>query len=121
MESEAEDYQTEFKTHVFAERKLESFELYEQYSRRDIVETIQGRKDAYLNASSQAREGLKTEAEIEVENFQIWLESVRQLASPIAYYYSISLKSLLLGLPLGVAVARLFSVALENLEASQSR
>ena len=119
MESKTEDFQAEFKAYVPAERKLKGFELYEEYSQRDIVETIQGRRDAYVKADPHARDELGTEVEIEVENFQIWLELVKKFAPPVAYYYSVSLKSLLLGLPLGVTVAQLFDVVLEKLEASR--
>jgi hypothetical protein len=76
------------------------------------------RKDAYEKADLQARKELETEVGIEVKNFCIWLESVKKIAPFAARYYSVSLKSLLLGLPIGVQIARLFDVALEKLEIS---
>lgn len=57
---------------------------------------------------------------MEVENFHIWLESARRLEPFAAHYYSVSLKSLLLGLPIGVQVARLFDVILAKMGSSAS-
>ena len=118
MQSRTEDFSVELEAYGTRKSKPKSFELYEEYSRRDIAETIQICKDAYEKADLQAREELETEVEIEVENFQIWLELVKKIAPFAAHYYSVSLKSLLLGLPIGVKVARLFDVVLEKLEIS---
>jgi hypothetical protein len=97
-------------------RQPRSFDLYEEYSHRHISETIQACKDGYEKAGLQARGKLETEVEIEVGNFCIWLESDKKLAPFAAYYYSVSLKSLLLGLPTGLHLAQLFDIALERLE-----
>jgi len=115
MQSKIEDFSVELEAYEACKSKPKSFELYEEYSQRDIVETIQIRKEAYEKADLKAREELEKEAKIEVENFHIWLESVKKLAPFAAHYYSISLKSLLLGLPIGVQVAQLFYVVLEKL------
>lgn len=116
MQSRIEDFPVELEAHDTWKRQPKSFELYEEYSQRDIAETIQTRKNAYERADLQAREELETEVEIEVENFHIWLESAKKLKPFAAHYYSVSLKSLLLGLPIGVQVAGFFDVALEKLE-----
>jgi hypothetical protein len=114
MQSRTEDFSVELKAHDI-KSKSKSFEFYEVYSRRDICETIQIRKDVYEKANLQAREELETEVDMEVENFRVWLESVKKFAPFAAHYYSVSLKSLLLGLPIGVQVAQLFDVVLEKL------
>jgi len=116
MQARTDDYSVELESYGTWKSRLKSFELYEEYSQKDIVETIQTRKDTYEKAHLNAREELETEVEIEVENFRIWLELVKKLAPFTAHYYSISLKSLLLGLPIGVQVARLFDVILQKLE-----
>jgi hypothetical protein len=116
MQSRTEDFSVKLEAYDTLKSKLKSFELYEEYSQRDIAETIQMRRDAYEKADMQAREELVTEAEIEAENFHIWLESVKKLTPFAAHYYSVSLKSLLLGLPIGIQVARLFDVVLEKLD-----
>ena len=115
MQPRTEDLCAEVEAYVPSKKQLKGFELYVEYSHRDIVETIETRKDAYEKAGFQAREKLEGEVEAEVENFRIWLESVK------AHYYSVSLKSLLLGLPIGVQVARLFDAVLEKLETSYSK
>jgi hypothetical protein len=118
MQSKTEDFHAELEAYIPSKRRLKSFELYAEYSHRDIAETIQTRKNAYEKAGSQAREELETEVEIEVENFRIWLESVKKFLPLEAHYYSVSLKSLLLGLPIGAHVAQLFDTVLEKLETS---
>jgi len=118
MQPRTEDFSVELEAYDTSKRQPKSFELYEEYSQRDIAETIQTRKDTYEKADLQAKEELETEVEIEVENFHIWLELTKKLKPFAAHYYSVSLKSLLLGLPIGVQVARLFDAVLEKLEIS---
>lgn len=116
MQSRTEDFPVELEARDTGKRQPKSFGLYEEYSQRDIAETIQTRRNAYEKADLQTLEELETEVEIEVENFHIWLESAKKLKPFAAHYCSVSLKSLLLGLPIGVQVAQSFDVALEKLE-----
>jgi hypothetical protein len=120
MQPKAEEFAAELEASETQESQPKSFGLYQEYSQRDIAETIRTRKDAYEKADLGAKGELETEVDIEVENFHIWLESVRRLEPIVAHYYSVSLKSLLLGLPIGVQVARLFDVILVKLESSPS-
>jgi hypothetical protein len=55
-----------------------------------------------------------TEVEREVKNFRAWLEEAKNLERTAAHYYSVSVKSLLLGLPTGVQTARLFGIILDT-------
>jgi hypothetical protein len=119
MQSKTEEFAAELEAYETRKSQPKSFGLYEEYSQRDIAETIRARKDAYEKADPQTREELETEAEIEVENFHIWLETTKKLEPFAAHYYSVSLKSLLLGLPIGVQVAQLFEVALDRTYAKQ--
>jgi hypothetical protein len=116
MQSKTEEFAAELKAYETQKSRPKSFGLYEEYSQKDIAETIGTRKDAYEKADLQAKEELQTEVEIEVENLHIWLEVVKELKPFWAHYYSISLKSLLLGLPMGVQVAWLFDMILDNME-----
>jgi hypothetical protein len=118
MESETERFSVDVEANALLKRKLKSFEFFEEYSQRSIAETIQTRRDAYEKADAQAREELETEAEIDVENFHIWLELVKKLSSFAAHYYSVSLKSLLIGLPNGEQIAQFFDIVLDKLEIS---
>lgn len=116
MQSRTEDFSVELKAHDTFKNKPKSFELYEEYSQRDIFEIIKMRKGVYEKADLQAKEELEKEVDGEVENFHVWLESVKKFAPFAAHYYSVSLKSLLLGLPISVQVAQLFDVVLEKLD-----
>jgi hypothetical protein len=120
MQPKAEEFAAELEASETWKSQPKSFGLYEEYSQRDIVETIRTRKDAYEKADLRAKEELETEVDIEVENFHIWLESVRRLEPFAAHYYSVSLKSLLLGLPIGVQVAEFFDVILAKMASSPS-
>jgi hypothetical protein len=120
MQPETEEFAAELEASETRKSQPKSFGLYEEYSQKEIAETIRTRKDAYEKADLRAKEELETEVDIEVENFHIWLESVRKLGPFAAHYYSVSLKSLLLGLPIGVQVARLFNVVLDKMGSSAS-
>jgi hypothetical protein len=118
MQPQAEDLPVEIEAYTLSKKQMKSFELYEEYSQKDIAETIQTRKVAFEKADLEAREELETEVEIEVENFHIWLESVKRIAPIAAHYYSVSLKSLLLGLPIGVHIAQFFDAVLDKIQTS---
>jgi hypothetical protein len=85
-----------------------SFALYEEYSQKNIAETIRTRRVNFGTADLEERRAMTTEVENEVERFRLWLEKTKGLQPDNAHYYATSLKSLLLGLPVGVQVAQLF-------------
>lgn len=108
---------TEFTAEIAIERKekaLRSFVLYEEYSHKDIGETIRSRRINFENASDLTRMKSVSEVEAEVAGFGAWLQQAKGLESTVAYYCSHSLKSLLLGIPTGVHIACLFDMALEK-------
>jgi plasmid replication initiation protein len=114
MQSETEN-PVELEASVPSRYHIRNFELFEEYSRRGIAETIKERREIYEKAGSQGKRKIETEADTEISNFQIWLESVKKLAPQAAHYYSVSLKSLLMGLPTGLKIAQLFNAMLENI------
>jgi hypothetical protein len=114
MESETEEFVAELEAYDMQVCHPRGFELYEEYSQRTIADTIGIRRERFAKAGLKAKRELLTEVEREVKNFRTWLEETKNLDPTTAYYYSISLKSLLLGLPVGVQVARLFSTALDT-------
>jgi hypothetical protein len=114
MQSKNEEFTAELETYDTQRREPRSFRLYEEYSRRNIVETIRTRRDSYERADMETKRKLEIEVEAEVAGFSIWLEETKNLESVTAHYNAVSLKSLLLGLPLGVKVAQLFSVILDK-------
>jgi hypothetical protein len=113
MESETGEFVAELEAYDMQVCHPRSFELYEEYSQRTIADTIGIRRERFAKADLKAKRELLTEVEREVKNFRAWLEEAKNLDPITAHYYSTSLKSLLLGLPVGVQVARLFGTALD--------
>jgi hypothetical protein len=114
MQSQTEEFMAELEVHDFQECHLRILELYEEYSHRNIAKIIRTRRENFDMNDLRTKRELQTEVEREVRNFCTWLEKARNLESTTAHYYSASLKSLLLGLPIGVQVARLFSIILDT-------
>jgi hypothetical protein len=112
MQSKTEEL-TELKSHYVESQHPRSFKLYEEYSQRTILDTIRIRRENFDKADTDAKRELHIEVEGEVKNFRTWLEENKNLEHSTAHYYSTSLKSLLLGLPVGVQVAQLFSIILD--------
>jgi len=114
MQSKNEELTAELATSDTWKTEPKSFRLYEEYSRRKIMETIRTRRANYEIASAETKRKLEAEVAAEVAGFSIWLEETKNLESTIAHYYAVSLKSLLLGLPIGVKLAQLFSIILDK-------
>ncbi len=114
MQPEIEEFVAELEAYDTQENHLRSMELYEEYSQRPIVDTIRKRRESFSNADLKAKRELQRKVEREVTDFRAWLEETENLEPAIAHYYSVSLKSLLLGLPIGVQVTRLFDAVLET-------
>jgi hypothetical protein len=114
MQSKKEDFMIELEAYDSEKSHPRSFMLYEEYSQTNIAVTIRTRKENFEKADLNAKRELATKAESEVESFRIWLEETKGLQPSTAHYYSTSLKSLLLGLPVGVQVAYLFDIILNT-------
>jgi hypothetical protein len=115
MESETRKPSAELEASIPSKYQLRSFELFEEYSRTDIAETIKKRRKILERADSRGTREIETKADTEISDFRIWLESVKKFAPQAAHYYSVSLKSLLIGLPTGIQIAQLFTSILENI------
>jgi hypothetical protein len=114
MQSKKEEFLVELEAYGAEKGHPRSFRLYEEYSQRKISETIRTRRENFENADLKAKRELATEVESEIENFRIWLEEIKDLQPGMAHYYSTSLKSLLLGLPIGVQFAYLFDILIST-------
>lgn len=112
MESKTDEFITELEVSEEKEKTSKSFALFEEYSHTDIAETIRLRKANYEKADEEAK--MKMWNEVEVSSFGSWLEQTKNLEPVMAYYCSLSLKSLLLGLPTGVQIACLFGIVLDG-------
>ncbi|MGA3192249.1 MAG: hypothetical protein ABSD73_07015 [Candidatus Bathyarchaeia archaeon] len=114
MQSKNEELTAELATRDTWKREPKSFGLYAEYSRRNILETIRTRRADYEMADTETKRKLEAEVSREVADFNVWLEQPKNLESITAHYHAVSLKSLLLGLPIGVKVAQLFSIILDK-------
>lgn len=114
MQSKTEESTAEIEACETQTRQPKSFELYQEYSQRNIIEVVRNRRADYDKADKETKRKLEKEVEAEVEDFRAWLEETKGIQHTAAHYYSVSLKSVLLGLPIGVQVAELFDVILNN-------
>jgi hypothetical protein len=114
MQSKSEEPLAEFKANDDLEVRTPAMKLYELYSTCSIAETIRDRRDKYDRADRETRSKMEKNVNGEVEGFSIWLEETKDLNPLSAHGYAVSLKSLLLGLPIGVSVAKLFSVVMDG-------
>ena len=114
MQSITDEPTAELEAYDIQERHPTNFELYEKYSKRTIADTIRICRENFNKADVEAKRELLTEVEREVENFSAWLEKTKNLEPTAAHYYSVSVKSLLLGVPTGVETARLFGTILDT-------
>jgi hypothetical protein len=112
MQSKKEEFMVELEAYGVEKSYPRSFKLYEEYSQRNIAETIRMRREKFENADFKAKRKLASEVESEIKSFRVWLVETKSLQPSTAHYYSASLKSLLLGLPIGVQVACLFDILL---------
>jgi len=114
MQSKTDEFITELEVSEQKEKTSKSFALFEEYSHADLAETIRLRKVKYEKADEEAKMKMRNEVEAEVIRYGSWLEQTKDLEPTMAYYCSLSLKSLLLGLPTGVQVACLFGMVLDG-------
>jgi hypothetical protein len=113
MQPETEDFAIELSPYDVQEKRPRSLELYEEYSGRNIDEIIHARREGFEKADPVARMEMVREVGKEVERFRVWLEDTENFEHDVAHFYAVSLKSLLLGLPVGVQVANLFDAILD--------
>lgn len=114
MQTKTGQFIAELEAGKMQEFRPKSFELYEEYSRRPIADTIRTHMESFNEADLKAKRELLTKVGKEVANFRAWLEETKNLEHNNAHYYSVSLKSLLLGLPVGVQIAQLFSTVIDT-------
>jgi uncharacterized protein Veg len=118
MQSKKEGTLVELKANDDFRERTSAMKLYELYSSCSIIETIRERRDKYDKADSETKKKIEKDVNGEVEGFSIWLEETKDLNPLNAHGYAVSLKSLLLGLPIGLSVARLFSFILDGNQAA---
>ncbi len=114
MESKTEDFAVQLEAGDVPTPQLKSFQLFEEYSKKDIAEVIRTCRARFEKADIEARRRLETETQNEITGFCRWLKDTKEFTPIVAHYYSISLKSLLLGLPIGIQMAQIFNLMLNS-------
>jgi len=114
MQSKTEDFLVELEAYDIEEHHIRSFQLYEEYTQKPIADTIRERKENFEKAEFTTKRQLFNEVEREAQSFRSWLEKTKNLDPKVAYYFAVSLKSMLFGLPAGVQVAQLFDIILDK-------
>lgn len=105
IELEARDIQKGF---------LRSLELYEEYRQRNVAQIIDARRESFDEGSFEDRKMLEEKVEREIGGFCIWLVETKDFDRDFARYCSLSIKSLLLGIPIGEHLAQLFDLILKR-------
>jgi hypothetical protein len=114
MQSKTKDFIVDLEAFAIQEQNNpQIFELYEEYSQNPIADTIRKCKENFDSGEPEARKERLALVEKEIKEFRVWLEESKKLEPSSAYYYSVGLKSLLLGLPIGVEMAKLFDAILD--------
>ena len=112
MEPKTEDFMVQLEAGDTPAPKLRSFQLFEEYCHEDIATMIESRRERFERADVETRRLIELETCDEIRDFCSWLQETRQFTPRTAHYYSISLKSVLLGLPIGVQIAHIFNIIL---------
>jgi len=113
MQSRTEDFWGKLEITNVTECTPRSVELYEEYSKKTIADTIRLRMKNFEKADINKKRELQAKVEKEIEDFRAWLEETKNFERSSSHYVSVSLKSLLLGLPVGLQVAQLFGAILD--------
>jgi hypothetical protein len=112
MESKTEDFIVQLEAGDVPATRLRSFQLFEEYCHEDIATMIESRRERFERADVETRRLMELQTHDEIRDFCSWLQETKEFTPRTAHYYSISLKSLLLGLPIGVQIAHIFNVIL---------
>jgi hypothetical protein len=115
MQSRTEEFSATLEGIDSGRVRPKNSELYEEFSRCSISDTIQLRRTEYGKADSETRKKLIMAVDEEIRDFALWLSKTKNLEPALAHFYAISLKSLLIGFEFGVQVAQLFDVVLNRI------
>ena len=114
MQSKTEEFPTMLEEIETRRARPKNCELYEEFSQRNISETIQLRQTEYQKADPEIRKKLIIAVDEEIGDFATWLSEIKNLEPTISHFYAVSLKSLLTGFAFGMQVAQLFDVVLRK-------
>lgn len=114
MESKTEEFLTGTCAVESRGDRPANFRLYEEYIGGSLQATICSRRERFRKADVDSRRRLEAAVDVEIEGFRVWLVRVKNFEDEAAAYCAVSLKSLLLGLPVGLQVAELFDIIMSR-------
>jgi hypothetical protein len=114
MQSETEGLTVNIEISDTQRRLPGNLKLFEEFSGKSIAETTNECRMIFDKSDDKTRREKAADIEREVERFRDWLEETKNIGSERAHYYSVGLKSLLFGLPIGEQVAYLFGAILDS-------
>jgi len=114
MESETGGLNAAIDVSVSCRHRPRSFALFEEYSGTSIDSTVMMRRERFEAADLMARREMSVEAEREVSDFSKWLVRVKGFDFLSAHFHAVGLRSLLMGLPVGVQFAEVFGLVLDR-------
>ena len=108
------DFAIELEAQNIQKGFLTNLGLYEEYRQRNVAQTINTQRESFVKGSFEDRRLLEEKVENEIRGFCIWLEETKDFDRDFARYYSLSIKSLLLGISIGEHIAQLFDLILKR-------
>ncbi len=115
MQSRTEEFSAIFEQNENRKPRAKNCELYEEFSRSSIADTIRLRRTEYGKADAVSRKEMTMAADEEIRDFALWLSRTKNIEPTLAHYYAISLKSLLIGFEFGEHLAQLFEEVLNRI------
>jgi hypothetical protein len=97
-----------------SESNPRGFALFEEFCGRSVSEVYAKSARMFEASSAEGRARLCIEAEAKVKDFRDWLVNAKGYRLDAAHYFSVSVKSLIAGLPIGVEIGLLFAAALDK-------
>jgi len=114
MESKTEEFSIGAYAVESHDDRPANFRLYEEYSRCSLQATISSRRERYEKADVKSKRRLEAAVDEEIEGFRVWLVKVKDFNDDSAVHFATSLKSLLLGLPVGSQIGQLFDIIMRR-------
>jgi hypothetical protein len=108
------DFGLEIETGNSRKRHLNSLELYEEFKHKDVSGTTCIRQKNFSRAGCAEKRKLEVQVDNETRRFRSWLVETKNLDDEIARYCSLSIRSLILGMPMGEQIAQFFDLIINR-------
>lgn len=95
-------------------KHLTGLELYVMFRAKSVGEVLGTRQQDFAEASGEEKTAMIEDVKNEIAAFCFWLIETKDFDAGTAHYYSMSVKSQLLGLPAADSFAELFNLILRR-------